>query len=223
MALINNFQIRMPYKTGIPRDVSIMTFNFANLGADVGAEFAAQGAALYAWFNEVPPGGSSVTNATYLSQWIDRSHCTVRVVQIETATGAEVGTPSVIPFALDATTNTLQLPLEVAVCNSVYGSLSGAGTVKGRNFFGPLNGQALGGLVGTEPPRVATQLRAGLVAASKNMQNTLDGASGVGPWVIWTRKNHGFAIVEGGFVDDAFDTQRRRGNDPTSRDMWTNL
>ena len=39
-------------------------------------------------------------------------------------------------------------------------------------------------------------------------------------WVLWSRANNAMFNVVGGWVDNAFDTIRKRGNAPTARTTW---
>ena len=39
-------------------------------------------------------------------------------------------------------------------------------------------------------------------------------------WTIWSRANQTEYRVEGGYVDYAYDTQRRRGQAPVARQTW---
>jgi hypothetical protein len=39
-------------------------------------------------------------------------------------------------------------------------------------------------------------------------------------WSVWSRKNANTKLVTGGFVDNAFDTQRRRGEKASGRQTW---
>lgn len=215
MAIFWHCTTILPYKSNLPEDVSENTWAFRSTG-DPGADLPVIGAALIDFFNTDHAATTTPPICTFMSQWIQRDACQVRIAPVDTATAKETAAPIFVPWTLGATTNTLHLPLEVAVCNSVR---SGGSTVKGRQYVGPLNGSALGGTAGSVAPRVASQFQVQLAASSE----TLRGLPSTIEWCIWSRKNSALFEVTSGYIDDAFDTQRRRGNDPTSRLVWPTI
>jgi hypothetical protein len=70
----------------------------------------------------------------------------------------------------------------------------------------------------------ATDVAARPTTASKNtilqgirkLNTAVNGAINL-TWVVYSRKLNAFAAVHDMWVDDAFDTQRRRGEAPTTR------
>lgn len=109
------------------------------------------------------------------------------------------------------------LPSEVALCLSFQADpVSGQiqARRRGRIFFGPLES----GAVDSEGTRPLQQLRDALCEAAERLM-TESGADSV-PWVVYSRAGDSFAAVEGGWVDNSFDTQRRRGEAPTNRQLW---
>lgn len=114
---------------------------------------------------------------------------------------------------------TQNLPGEVAVCSSYRGPLvSGQlpARRRGRIYVGPLNTAALSGS-NAFPARPGSALIATLAGSTRDLAE----ASTLGCiWAVWSRKNEEMVPIEYGWVDNAFDTQRRRGVDPTSRNNW---
>lgn len=125
------------------------------------------------------------------------------------------------------------LPYEVAVCLSFHGDLTGlAETIpggpagpagdthpraraRGRMFMGPLT-LTLIDTNFTAPTMLAayrTNLAAAGAALRDNANLTADGVD----WCVFSRTSALISPVVGGWVDNEFDTQRRRGRAPTAR------
>lgn len=135
-------------------------------------------------------------------QWYKMSDPTPRVPVRETAwnlAGAPAGTA---------------LPSEVAFCFSfqaprVSGELQSRR--RGRLYFGPLNSTVLSS--GGRPSN--TFINAVADAASIVMMESL--VSTDWKWAVYSTVNHSGSEVQTGWVDNSFDTQRRRGLAWTSR------
>jgi hypothetical protein len=116
------------------------------------------------------------------------------------------------------------IPSEVALVGSFQGdSESGQPQARrrGRVFIGPLAVAALGaGAAGDRPAATFVgELSSGLADLRAASEAAVDWN-----WVVWSPTSGGGAgaafIVTNGWVDDAFDTQRRRGVSPTMRDIF---
>lgn len=87
---------------------------------------------------------------------------------------------------------------------------------RGRVYIGPLNNNA-GALtaIGVLKVHVDTQ------TVLKNAATALIGSSAgaAGAWSVWSRRSAALFPVIGGFIDEAFDTQRRRGVKSTARTL----
>lgn len=114
------------------------------------------------------------------------------------------------------------LPEEVATVLSLVlnstGSTNGIDTVniprrsqRGRVYIGPLNTTALG----SEANRsvVLQAFRDVLIDRALNVMNTTENVD----WAVVSQRWSAAVLVTGGYVDDAFDTQRRRGPKPINR------
>lgn len=89
----------------------------------------------------------------------------------------------------------------------------------GRLYIGPLNANALardGGEV-----RLAGAFTAALALACHTLEADMLLDSPTQAWVVWSRKLASVDQVNGGHVDNAPDTQRRRGVQSTARVAWT--
>jgi len=112
-----------------------------------------------------------------------------------------------------------QLPSEVAIVASFEGSLQSGvnpATRKNRVFLGPLAQSTVNPTGGTLSAGAQTAVINALVALAVASA----GASAVWWWVGRSPTMNNTFIVRSGWVDNAFDTQRRRGIDATNRGIW---
>lgn len=112
------------------------------------------------------------------------------------------------------------MPAEVAICAS-FAADAPAGTRparrRGRVYVGPINqgsGTVVNGYL-----RPTTVVQNNLATAMKNMAENLIASD----WAlcVWSRLDAGLFPVVRGWVNDEYDTQRRRGPEVTSRSPWT--
>ena len=151
---------------------------------------------------------------------------------LKTKTGFENGAPSGGPIDTRAiaamhsrTGGTVDLPSECAVVltfNSDFGTAPefGPGHTRlrarhrGRIYIGPLTSLAIeSGTVSA--PHVSPAMIDTLSAAGHALVN--DAAT---LWAQWSRVDAVFRPIIGGSVDNATDTQRRRGQAATARTLW---
>lgn len=151
--------------------------------------------------------------------------------------GTVIGSfPKISPDAIN-------LPGEVAVCASFRASLASGvpvGTRRGRIFFGPLNSDATEISLGRV--RVNTAFRDGLRDQMLDLGRIDYGGPAVGstrhsiysptwnlgraatpkgsPAIAPHTIDESFNDVVHGWIDDALDTQRRRGEDPQARSTY---
>lgn len=109
------------------------------------------------------------------------------------------------------------LPSEVAVCLS-YSGAPGAGLVartRGRIYIGPLEVSTLSPAPGDTRSRPSLDFRTDILKAATTLaQSALDLFYG---WVVHSETAGADYAITRWWVDDAWDTQRRRGDAPTSR------
>lgn len=123
-------------------------------------------------------------------------------------------------WAFTALPPAAQLPAEVAIVCSFQGTLESGinpATRKNRVFMGPLATS----LVDTSGGRVTAAGQAAFVTAFAALAEDSSLASDVWVWIGYSPKLSNPFVVQGGWVDNAFDTQRRRGTLATSRGSWT--
>lgn len=108
-------------------------------------------------------------------------------------------------------------PSEVAIVTSLVGVREAGQAMarrRGRMFIGPLNQSTWG------DDRPAAGMLTVISDATKDLAVDINAIENhrLG---IWSTVNQSWAVCAGGFVDNAWDTQRRRGIQPTARTNWT--
>lgn len=113
---------------------------------------------------------------------------------------------------------TTPLPPEVAICTSFQGApTSGVNQARrrGRIYLGPLAQTTMG-----TDGRVSSATVTQLVAAAQTLLTASDTALNWS-WSVYSPTSGGGVIVDNGWIDNEFDTQRRRGRKPTTRTTFT--
>jgi hypothetical protein len=111
------------------------------------------------------------------------------------------------------------LPPELAICVSFRAALASgvnAARRRGRVYIGPLSDNAR---EGGGDPQVASAARIALAQDADDLL-TASNASADWSWGVYSRTDGILRPVVAGWVDDAFDVQRRRGLEPTTRSTY---
>jgi len=197
----------MPMDSNNPADAAVNTFHFSS-DDPISGNLAPITAALKAFYDSV---GSA------LSVSCNPAGATVKFYDLEQ--------PEPRPpidersLALGGATGTGSFPPELAICMSFEGARQ-AGMLqarrRGRIYLGPLATAAASG------PNIATGIRTSIALAGENLLTASLAAAGWA-WGVYSRVEtvgDGFTPVTNGWVDDAFDVQRRRGLAPLSRTLF---
>lgn len=152
----------------------------------------------------------------YLSPWVQRA-AELRAYDMDIPKDTRV--PSIVPVLLPGPFGD-GLPEEVATVLTLHGYVPPAISRRrsGRLYFGPLctNAGSLGSA--TQPTRPSPTFLADIVTAAKTLRDVAAG------WPVWcirsTRPAENYVPIQGGYCDNAFDTQRRRGPDPSVKYPW---
>lgn len=115
------------------------------------------------------------------------------------------------------------LPEECAICLTLEGEPPINNRRRGRIYFGPLvnfsNNIDVATTTTPARPKLTGASSIGVVLASK--ASILADQSEVMRWCIRSvTPTENFVPIDRGYIDNAFDTQRRRGPDPTTRAVW---
>lgn len=202
----------------LPEDRFINTFHFADDDLPYLAVATELREAVRDFYDTTSSGGDTL--GTRISPYVRREFQLLSY-DLEAA-------PPRVPTELIGTLNTAAgggLPEEVAVCITLQGAPPVTARRRGRLYIGPLcNGtnNIDSGTV-TTPARPHMGDALALTVLIGTCANTLMAASALAgcPWSIRsTTPSENFVEIVGGYIDNAFDTQRRRGPDPTTRALW---
>lgn len=225
MAVIRVQRITMP-KSGLPKDQTVNVFHFlmgVGTATPAGADLDQISTALDTFFN-TPVGGGTAIRVYIGETTMATQRVTYKMFNMDDASPR---VPIRTPVAANPTpaTSAQPLPAEIAACLSFRGAvISGVAPARrrGRVFIGPLNTSALVIEAATGQPRIDTACSASCVAAANRMHDDLF-TLGIS-WGIYSPTQRGSGPAADGFtpavyawMDNAFDTQRRRGPASTSR------
>jgi hypothetical protein len=213
------FQCTLPHASGIPADAVTNTW-YGNCADDADAESFADN---LAGFYGIDSGTDGVALSEFFASSLSRTvdACFTKIYDM---TDPEPRVPvATHTFTLQAYSTITSPPAEVAACLSFKATpVSGevAARQRGRIYLGPLNMDALA----TDPSSGEVRLGGELITkVQESVDDHLGGAAG--PHVIYSPT----ATGEGGLVwfevatywmDNAPDTQRRRGIRSSARVSW---
>lgn len=213
---IAQVQVRLLKDTGLPEDVFINTWYFRTAPLNTVADNAASIATMLDAFYANDFGSPLGSIADWVPQYVNE----VRYVFYDlgsalprfpvTPTGASQD--YILGGWVGGGSNASAMPEEAAICLSYY---SGNGPRRrGRVYLGPFTTAPQtydnGGV------RPSTSARGRIAAAALNVRDSTQNAT----WVQVSPTDGVANDVTGGWVDDAMDTQRRRGAPPTARTTW---
>lgn len=214
-------QIRttLQYTTGLPRDVSVNTLTIGDPTS--GPELTDAVAAILNFYNgDITVGPYTGCVADFYTPAVSGSanEALVEVFEIDLPTGAltPLGSPTPWTFA-STSSGDFALPFEVALCASFRSAIDGSSPrTQGRIYIGPLNNLAIddGDFFGRPSAFFQAILNGamGRLASDLSDNNT--------PLMVWSRAGHSATAVTNGWVDNEFDTQRRREIDASQRLTW---
>lgn len=211
---------------GEPEDNVVNDFAFQFTDQPTPAEFALLRDAVTNFYGF--PSGNPDSVAAWISSRISRTQNGLFDVYEIPSVPGPLGSPAYSSdFGIPAGTNTAALPSEVAAVISLHADLTNLQEAvgntrprarrRGRVFIGPLNISALdnsptGGMLSLD-------CRTSLAAQSEQLY--VDALADGWVWSVWSRANWDLQPIVGGHVDNAPDTQRRRGPRNTARTVFT--
>jgi hypothetical protein len=193
-------QVRVPGKTGLPHDVFVNTFAFRNVQTGVPlANIASVLTAFYGFFDEFLAGTQAAWTETELRIY-DLGQTPPRI-------------PHIVDMPLTVTGGATPYPAEVACCLSYYAERN-LPRNRGRIYIGPLSTAASTVTASRIGPTGA--FMDALLAAGANVIGSTEDVR----WGVVSQRDGDFKQITNLWVDNAYDTQRRRGVEPTSRVVW---
>lgn len=213
----------MPYTSGLPRDVATNRYSFGWEGSGEGdPEIIEQLAARVGTIYTQEHVSLSRTLGSFYSGVVSRAAnaCRTEVHRIGGPPGQ--GPVATVNWTMPNVYQSMpSMPLEVACVGSFQGQSSSLPqrSRRGRVFFGPFNTAAQGSALTSNQPSSALR---NTIAASFSQLLVDMGANDVDGWnwQVWSQKHNQGTWVTDGWVDDEWDTQRRRQVDATSRTFW---
>lgn len=213
-------------KSGIPADATQNSFVFTTPTTPASnAELSSIGTAIASFYND---NNTTLAVYSYLSESVSTGSASHKI-QHYLLDGHLNGTPHGSPVKTETWQTpfvaTTALPSEVAICLSFHGAYGadvefGTGGSRprarhrGRIFIGPLGLNVIDEDATTHETFVTAACRTDITVAANRLRNF--STNGI-QWSVWSRVRAAVEAVTGGWVDNAFDTQRRRGNDPSAR------
>jgi hypothetical protein len=194
-------------ESALPEDRFVNTWHFTHPGPIADAADRVE-AALTGFYNA---GATGTPLATFMSGKIKRTAAVseFRVYNLADLTPRE---PEIRTWTLEGGDSTQDLPNEVACCLSFYADRN-IPRNRGRVFLGPLKILGVGN--GVADAEVGANLKGAVFLGLDVMRANL----GSLVWCVRSEMDNVLRPVTDAWVDNAWDTQRRRGSDPTVR--WT--
>lgn len=214
---IVRMNVSIPYFTGIPEDVIVNTWHAVHLAGDpVAADFLQ-------FANRLKTFYDAVYAAIPRGSWVNIGATTMTAYKLWEAEPRQPAWTATI--ALAGTGLAGNDPPEVALCLSYKGDyISGVAPARqrGRVFLGGFGLLNAAGSASSFPNVSATNRNIVAGAATALLANLLTDSWS---WVVFSPTQTAEALQEsfdvtGGWVDNAADTQRRRGNAATARSTW---
>lgn len=228
-------QARLPGGSGLPEDVFENVVHYSVEEADAPTDLATAMQAFRDFYIVDGPGQSTFLG-NYISETVQRTTdaCEIRAYFQPDLTGVTpMGSPvGQLAFTMNPAATGSSLPEEVAAVISYNGDLSGVPvsitnptppppTVRpqqrrrGRLYLGPL--QANAGAEVTSEFRPSTAFRTDATAAFVTMAQAINALAQGETFGVWSKADAELYPAVAGYMDNAWDTQRRRGVDATTR------
>lgn len=210
-------QVRIPHKNLISADDVVNTFNFQGIAdAETMAPIAL--GLLNTFYNGLSTP-QTVPIKNYLSFELNVAGTRVKIYDLADPEPRVPVLDESLGVTAPSSASGANLPAEVALGVSYQSEpVSGVSAARrrGRIYLGPLRGQVLEGSI-TAPSRPDSAARLQIALAAAGLASGPVGCR----WCVWSRRNDAFYEIVGGYIDNAFDTQRRRGTGVSSRQGFT--
>jgi hypothetical protein len=211
------FDVVLQNANGLPTDRYVNSLHIDISGGTPATTAAAVATILGDAFN-VAHGGQPIL-ATFIGPQASRSAQASKIIWYDMAE-AEPRTPHPVTWTLGPSAtapDNVPLPAEVACVLSLQATGLNGPSYRGRVYIGPLNVGAAGATEsGDSRPNTFFQYSLRNAAQYIADQSQTNGAV----WSIFSRKLGILTPTTHGYIDNAWDTQRRRGLAPSTRMGW---
>ena len=214
--MTHEVQVSIPYFNGLPRDCATNVLHFNRIGPEpTELELLGLVNVISTFYEAV-----YVTGFSYFACYGDPSSVRFRIFDLADALPRAPKLDYVGGISVGQEGASI-LPPEVAVVASIRGAgVSGASLAsqRGRLYLGILGSDVVTPGDATSFPTVAEGFRTTVNGAANSLVG--DAITAGFTWVVLSRALSTTYVVVAGHCDDAFDIQRRRGQDPTIRNTW---
>lgn len=212
-------QNSIPYYTGIASDVvtNVFNFNWASSGTPSAGDITQVANSVAAFYEAAFLASSTPDMAPYMRP----SLCRQKVYNMQDPTPRVPVLDRVTALTVKLGT-TGGLPPEVALCASFKATPTSGislASQRGRIYVGGLGTGCFTAGATTTFPAPTSLFISQLNTAAKALRDVA--ATTHFQWEIYSKKVGLSFLVASGWVDNAFDTQRRRGQAPTARTSWS--
>jgi hypothetical protein len=212
------FQYTIPYVSNMPTDVIVNDWSmFWVAGTPADADFDNARDRLITFYEAVFNSGVILD---IQAPWVASGSATLKAYNRADSPPRAPVYMSAAGYTSDAATTSLIAP-ETAVCMSFQADqVSGVPQARrrGRVFLGGWAETMVYRGDVDEFPTVDINLRNAIAGAAEALLTGLLSDNWI--WEVWSTVNASGAPVSNGWIDDAMDTQRRRGQAPTVRTVW---
>jgi len=210
-------QVIIPPKSVVTDDQVVNTFAF--VGNETAVSMALLAFDMLEQLYANTPTGGSKSIADWMSPAMDLVNARVKFFDLSDPSPRVPIYDEPFTISTPATGTTASLPSEVALVSTFYALPESGVPVqrrRGRSFIGPLSALANGTTANT-PSRPAQALIEDVALAFETLMEVSNPDCS---WGVYSRADGVVRPVVGGWVDNAWDTQRRRGVSATARETW---
>jgi len=211
-------QFILPGRSGLPEDKYITTWAFrteANTAPSPADLLSA--ADRVAEFFQGMTAPATTTIANLLGTPVDLPNCSARVYKLGDTPPRQ---PTIVNYNLGPVPQANSLPSEVAVCASFFAGVN-LPRRRGRVYIGPLTVSTGSSETGTGIVRPTVAIQRALTTSMKRLQANAV-TSGL-RWCVLSQVDAALKDITAGWADNAYDTQRRRGEDASARETWSSF
>ena len=211
----------IPYFTGVPEDVIVNTWHavYTGGGTPTNTNYAAFANRLTTFYQNVYANANTLRGS-----WVNVGGATVKAYDLWRPEPRQPAYTAATPIT-GTTASAGNAPTELAICLSYKATYVGGfppSRQRGRIYLGGFATALAAGSVSSFP-EVSSAGRTNLANQAATLRTGL--LSDNWTWVVLSPTNVGLGLQEtfevtGGWIDNAADTQRRRGQKATARTTW---